>query len=340
MTEHPSSTARPSSQRRRRRRPTQDHTGGQRQTGQRQADDAARLSAGFRRTRRVGGNLHGHRPVAAELPPVIEKGLGHGGPWDLPDRLQRGPVLCCGPHDGRLPTKPATALLTMLVPAARIGQRLDGPADRDHEGQPERGQGTDRPPTPDWMLHDDLLQRAPPPSDGMPRSGGATNRIATLRPVQNAIERLAGPAGALLTRWRVRVASATGCGSAFRSKRQGPASTSRQWNRPPRPGRCCKSRAGPTNAWAARRTNRPCRLASSHWPDGRFRLGVPRHPLRRSAPAIQRIGAGRAVGPTARLVRSRAACKARRVAAGSDRSARALSTGRIRKLGCSTQVGT
>jgi hypothetical protein len=54
---------------------------------------------------------------------------------------------------------------------------------------------------------------------------------------------------------------------------------------------------------------------------------------------IQRGGAGCAVGPTARVVRSRAACRARRVAAGSDRSARAVSTGRIRKLGCSTQVG-
>ena len=55
----------------------------------------------------------------------------------------------------------------------------------------------------------------------------------------------------------------------------------------------------------------------------------------------RRVGhPGRAVGPTACLVRSRAASKARRVAAGSDRSARAVSTGRIRKLGCSTQVGT
>src|SRR5215218_7434645 len=44
----------------------------------------------------------------------------------------------------------------------------------------------------------------------------------------------------------------------------------------------------------------------------------------------QRVGAGRAVGPTARRVRSRAACRARRVAAGSDRSARAVSTGRMR----------
>jgi hypothetical protein len=60
----------------------------------------------------------------------------------------------------------------------------------------------------------------------------------------------------------------------------------------------------------------------------------------RERPTIQRGGAGRAVGPTARLVRSRAASRARRVAAGSDRSARAVSTGRIRKLGCSTQVGT
>ena len=51
-------------------------------------------------------------------------------------------------------------------------------------------------------------------------------------------------------------------------------------------------------------------------------------------------GAGRAEGPTACLVRSRAACSARRIAAGSDRSARAVRTGRIRKLGCSTQVGT
>jgi hypothetical protein len=54
----------------------------------------------------------------------------------------------------------------------------------------------------------------------------------------------------------------------------------------------------------------------------------------------QRVGAGRAVGPTARRVRSRAARRARRVAAGSDRSARAVSTGRMRKLGCCTQVGT
>jgi hypothetical protein len=58
-----------------------------------------------------------------------------------------------------------------------------------------------------------------------------------------------------------------------------------------------------------------------------------------SPPGIQ-PGAGRAEGPTACLVRSRAACSARRVAAGSDRSARAVRTGRIRKLGCSTQVGT
>ena len=58
-----------------------------------------------------------------------------------------------------------------------------------------------------------------------------------------------------------------------------------------------------------------------------------------STPDIQR-GAGRGVGPTACLVRSREACRARRVAAPSPRSARAVSTLRIRKLGCSTQVGT
>jgi three-Cys-motif partner protein len=54
----------------------------------------------------------------------------------------------------------------------------------------------------------------------------------------------------------------------------------------------------------------------------------------------QRSGAGRAVGPMARLVRSRDACSVRRLAGVRDRSARAVGTGRIRKLGCSTQVGT
>jgi hypothetical protein len=55
---------------------------------------------------------------------------------------------------------------------------------------------------------------------------------------------------------------------------------------------------------------------------------------------IQRVAAGRTVGPTACLVRSREACKTRRVAVPSLGLARAVSTGRIRKLGCSTQVGT
>jgi hypothetical protein len=58
-----------------------------------------------------------------------------------------------------------------------------------------------------------------------------------------------------------------------------------------------------------------------------------------STPGIQR-GAGRGAGPTACLVRSREACRARRLAAPNLRSARVVSTGRIRKLGCSTQVGT
>ncbi len=56
--------------------------------------------------------------------------------------------------------------------------------------------------------------------------------------------------------------------------------------------------------------------------------------------SLQPGRARRAAGPTARLVRSREACSARRVAGGRPRSARALGTGRIRKLGCSTQVGT